>query len=74
MPLESDEQAQVELRPAKQVDVGEGKGTPMTRTVKGGVVGVLLDGRGRPLQLPTDSQARVKALTRWHKAVNLYPK
>ncbi len=74
IPLESDEQGQVELRPVKQVDVGEGKGTATTRAVKGGVVGVLLDGRGRPLQLPTDSQARVTALTHWHQAVDLYPK
>jgi uncharacterized protein (TIGR01319 family) len=74
IPLESDEQGQLELRPVKHVDIGEGKGTPTTRAVKGGVVGVLLDGRGRPIQLPTDSQARVTALTRWHQVVDLYPK
>ncbi|MBI4401838.1 MAG: glutamate mutase L [Nitrospirae bacterium] len=73
-PLAVDERAQVELRPAKHVDVGEGKGAPVTREVRGGVVGLLLDGRGRPLQLPSDSQARLAALTRWHEAVSLYPK
>jgi hypothetical protein len=73
IPLDEEERAQIELRPAKHVDVGEGKGSPTTRSVKGGVVGLLLDGRGRPLQLPSDSRARVAALTKWHQAVNLYP-
>jgi uncharacterized protein (TIGR01319 family) len=68
------ETAKVEIRPARQVDVGAGKGEPVTREVKGGVVGLLLDGRGRPLQLPTDSQARAAALTEWYQALELYSK
>ncbi|HTK88316.1 MAG TPA: glutamate mutase L, partial [Nitrospiraceae bacterium] len=68
IPLTLTEQAKIELRPAKGIDAGEGKGNASTRPVKGGVVGLLLDGRGRPLQLPTDQQARVAALTRWYKA------
>ena len=74
IPLAVTEQANIELRPAKGIDVGEGKGNAGTRSLKGGVVGILLDGRGRPLQLPTDQQARVAALTRWYNAVELYPK
>ena len=74
IPLGLHEQAKIELRPAKGIDVGEGKGNASTRPVKGGVVGLLLDGRGRPLQLPTDQQARVAALSRWYKTVELYPK
>jgi uncharacterized protein (TIGR01319 family) len=74
IPLTLNERAKIELRPAKGIDVGEGKGNASTRPVKGGVVGLLLDGRGRPLQLPTDPQARVAALTRWYNAVDLYPK
>ena len=74
IPLALHEQATIELRPAKGLDVGEGKGNPSTRPIKGGVVGLLLDGRGRPLQLPADQQTRVAALTRWYKAVELYPK
>ena len=72
--LPLDEQAKIELRPAKGVDVGEGKGNASTRSLKGGVVGLLLDGRGRPLQLPVDQQMRVSALSRWYKTVELYPK
>ncbi len=74
IPLTLNERAKIELRPAKGIDVGEGKGNVSTRPVKGGVVGLLLDGRGRPLPLPTEPQTRVAALTRWYKAVDLYPK
>jgi len=72
-PLGRDERAKIELRPARQVDLGEGKGVSVTRDVRGGEVGLLLDGRGRPLQLPANPEARLAALTRWHRAVNLYP-
>ena len=72
--LTRDQQATVTLQPAKQVDLGEGPGQSSTRTVKGGVVGLMLDGRGRPLQLPSDQAARVAMLTRWYQAVGLYPK
>jgi len=74
LPLGVDEQAHVELRPARQVDLGEGKGKVVSREVRGGVVGLLLDARGRPLALPKDRQAQLAALTRWHQAVELYPK
>src|SRR3989454_1632662 len=73
-PLGRGDRAQIELRPAKQGDLGEGKGVSVTRDVRGGEVGLLLDGRGRPLQLPADSQKRLAALIRWHRAVGLYPK
>ena len=35
-------------------NLGAGAGVSITREVQGGVVGLMLDGRGRPLQLPTD--------------------
>ena len=72
-PLGRDERAQIELRPAKQVDLGEGKGRSVTRDAQGGEVGLLLDGRGRPLQLPATREAQLAALTRWYQAVDLYP-
>ncbi|MFQ5932252.1 MAG: glutamate mutase L [Nitrospiraceae bacterium] len=71
--LGGDEHARVTLQPAKHVDAGEGRGKSVSREVRGGVVGLLLDGRGRPLQLPTKFQDRLAALSRWHQAVGLYP-
>jgi uncharacterized protein (TIGR01319 family) len=72
-PLACGQTATVTLRPAKQVNLGEGPGTVVTREVRGGVVGLMLDGRGRPLQLPVDQHARVEALMQWFDAVDLYP-
>ncbi len=73
LPLASDQRAKVTLHPAKHVNVGMGAGNPITKDVLGGVVGLLLDGRGRPLQLPNEQAARANALMQWHQAVELYP-
>jgi len=72
-PLGLEEKATVTMAPAKGVDLGEGAGAPITREIQGGVVGLILDGRGRPLQLPAEQQARIDTLTKWYKAVGLYP-
>jgi len=73
-PLELGKKAKMTMQPAKQVNLGAGAGVPVMREVQGGVVGLLLDGRCRPLQLPADHQARVAALMKWYHAVDLYPK
>ena len=73
VPLASGQKASIAVQPAKQVNLGAGAGVAVTREVQGGVVGLLLDGRGRPLQLPTDHAARVASLTKWFSAVGLYP-
>ena len=74
VPLASNQKVSITVQPVKQVNLGAGAGVTVTREVRGGVVGLLLDGRGRPLQLPTDHTARVASLTRWYQAVDLYPK
>jgi uncharacterized protein (TIGR01319 family) len=73
-PLSHEQRARVTVQPAKQVNVGAGSGNAVTKEVRGGVVGLLLDGRGRPLQLPAEQDARTKALIRWQSTVGLYPK
>jgi hypothetical protein len=73
VPLADDQKASITIQPVKQVNLGAGAGVSVTREVQGGVVGLLLDGRGRPSQLPTDHNARVAALTKWYQAVDLYP-
>jgi uncharacterized protein (TIGR01319 family) len=67
------EKATVNLKPVRNVDLGSGAGQAVERQVRGGVVGLLLDGRGRPLQLPSRREDRVRLLTQWHQALNLYP-
>ncbi len=64
---------QAKLTPSKGMDIGAGKNESIMSTIFGGVVGIILDGRGRPLHIPTDSQQRIAALSKWSKAVNEYP-
>lgn len=74
--IELDPEARIELQlaPARGVDVGAGPGRPLRRTVRGGVVGLVLDGRGRrPIGVPEDRAARVAAARRWSEALGLYP-
>jgi hypothetical protein len=65
LPLATGETALLSARPAKSVDLGVGKGKPVEQTVQGGVVGVVLDGRGRPLLLPEDDLVRSAKLLEW---------
>lgn len=73
-PLESGKQATITVQPAKGINMGAGAGVAITQEVHGGVVGLLFDGRGRPLRLPADQRGRVAALSKWFSAVDLYPK
>ena len=47
------ESAEIVVTPTRNFDLGEGRGREVRKTVQGGVAGVLIDARGRPLQLPT---------------------
>ncbi len=59
------------ITPAKGFDIGAGKGKSRTVTVEGGVVGLVLDTRGRPIALPTDQTPRVAKLQEWLRAFGL---
>ncbi|MBI3326936.1 MAG: glutamate mutase L [Nitrospinae bacterium] len=72
-PLPEGTQATLEARPARNVDMGDGKGHVVERTLNGGVVGVMIDTRGRPLELPQDRAQRQALLAKWAKALGLYP-
>lgn len=73
-PLPLGTEAKVELMPAKGFDFGEGSGRPVSGIAKGGAVGLLLDARGRPLQIPSDDKKRRDLLREWFTSVQLYPK
>ena len=61
------------LRPGRGLDIGAGKGETIETTVFGGVVGLLLDGRGRPFILPDSKTERIASLQKWSIATNEYP-
>ncbi|HEX8992572.1 MAG TPA: glutamate mutase L [Anaerolineales bacterium] len=65
LPLPAGHTAKLTIRPQTGVDVGFGPGRPGTLTVSGGEVGVVIDGRGRPLVLPEDAGARRDAIKKW---------
>ena len=46
LPLNLDQTARIHLDPMRGFDVGSGPGKPIEREIKGGKVGVILDGRG----------------------------
>ncbi|MDW8289856.1 MAG: glutamate mutase L [Armatimonadota bacterium] len=70
-PLHEGEKMEVEIRPTRQFDVGAGRGRPLTVTVEGGVVGLMVDCRGRPLALPQRDAERIAKLQTWLKAMGL---
>jgi uncharacterized protein (TIGR01319 family) len=70
-PLEEDEWVDVEIVPSKGINVGAGRGRAHSTRVRGGVAGLILDARGRPLRLPDDNQARIARLREWLQAFNL---
>ena len=64
--------AKAVLELPRNLDLGRGKGTNIETELSGGVVGIILDGRGRPFNLPTDQKERIEALTRWMIELGVY--
>ncbi|PWB75433.1 methylaspartate mutase [candidate division GN15 bacterium] len=62
------------LEPERGYDLGAGKGVKVEKEIHGGVVGIILDGRGRPFDLSSLSeQERVSYLKAWNAELNIYP-
>jgi uncharacterized protein (TIGR01319 family) len=70
--LQEHETAKVEIRPAKGFDVGAGPGQTVNGIVHGGVVGIIVDTRGRPLSLPSEDKERRAKLIEWSQALDSY--
>ena len=61
------------LKPAKQVDIGFGKGKEFNGEIKGGVEGVVLDGRGRKIIFDSNKKNRINKILSWSENSNEYP-
>jgi len=72
VPLAAGCTARVDVKPERGIDLGEGPGKPVSRTVRGGPVGLLLDARGRPLRLPEAVADRRACLQAWNAAVGVF--
>lgn len=78
-----DDVDEITVEPAKNFDVGAGKGRPETvrrfehtsrsqgDNLIGGTVGLIIDTRGRPFTLPTDKAIRIGKLKEWLSAMGL---
>ncbi|MCW3978501.1 MAG: glutamate mutase L, partial [Candidatus Bathyarchaeota archaeon] len=73
VPLEERMAVKAVLTPHHGFDVGAGPEKPLETEIEGGVVGVVIDTRGRPLTLPEDGRERRRTLLKWYKALDLYP-
>ncbi len=71
--LPEGEIAQVTVDPGRNFDVGEGKGSTVEDEVEGGLAGLIIDARGRPLSLPDRNSQRVEKLTEWIDELDVYP-
>jgi len=67
------ESCEVEIGPVRGVDVGAGPGSPLEMHCTGGVAGLILDARGRPVVFPPGNEERLALIDRWNKAVGMYP-
>ncbi|MCA9286913.1 MAG: glutamate mutase L [Phycisphaerales bacterium] len=72
IPLADGEKATMVVSPERGFDCGGGPGKRIERTVRGGTVGLILDGRGRPLLLPEDRQACRAAVEKWAQSVQVF--
>jgi len=65
--------AKLVAKPASGFDMGAGPGNRMEAEIEGGVVGLVLDGRGRPFNLAKDPSKRRDNLNKWYKSMGMYP-
>jgi hypothetical protein len=66
LPLATGHKATLELRPTHKFDIGMGaKGKGATTELEGGVVGVIIDARGRPLSLPATREEQQAKVQEW---------
>ena len=65
LPLGMGQTARLTLQPMHRSDIGNGPGRNATVQVVGGVMGVVIDARGRPLILPEDPVRRRELFKKW---------
>ena len=66
LPLANGETGSLTVQGLRGADVGFGSGRSGTFPVSGGALGVVFDGRGRPLELPSDAVRRRELIKKWN--------
>jgi uncharacterized protein (TIGR01319 family) len=57
----------------RSLDLGEGPGKAIKRTLRGGEVGIVFDTRGRGIRVPSEPHVRVPRVQAWVAAMGEYP-
>jgi len=65
LPLGMGQTGRISLQPLNRSDIGNGPGRNAAVQVVGGVMGVVIDARGRPLALPEDPVRRRELFKKW---------
>jgi hypothetical protein len=75
VPLPTGERAALKLWPARDFDIGLGRGAAATprAEVEGGAVGIIIDARGRPLARQDSPEKRQAKLLQWLQSTGAYP-
>jgi len=73
VPLGPGKTADLRITPSRGVDVGAGPGRRLETRAVGGRVGLVLDGRGRPIVFPRNRTERRAAVARWLETLDAYP-
>jgi len=63
---------EVKIIPEKGYDIGAGKGNEVNKSIKGGEVGIILDGRCRPINFNFSSKLRVENIKKWSENTEEY--
>jgi hypothetical protein len=73
LPLGPGERAALSLYPAPTIDAGLGVGqhARASEPVQGGMLGLIVDARGRPLVLPSQADERRARLRAWRRALGI---
>lgn len=77
IPLRPEQRASLKVKPGSGFHIGGDPGkqvqTKPGEETKGGLIGLIIDARGRPLLLPSDPAARIARLRSWNEAMRAYP-
>ena len=73
LPLAADERVHLDIVPRSSFDVGDGPGVRVRADVRGGDVGLIIDGRGRPIRFPRRDDRRMEAVRSWLQMLDAYP-
>lgn len=69
LPLPKDAPAKVTINPTRRFDIGAGPGRSHTLTLYGGLFGLVIDARGRPLTRPQKENEQHSQMRQWLRDV-----